>query len=116
PLAFRLSRLSAAELVFPEGFLSQHADTPDAAYYQVNSDWGGGWRSPSLGARSFPFDPAQFARTPLYDWKFDDAELPSGVAVRRVTLKARCRGCASCGGPSLAGPCGSGRRLGRLGL
>jgi heavy metal sensor kinase len=88
PLAFRLSRLSATELVFPEGFLCQHADTPEAAYFQVNSDWGGGWRSPSLGGRSFPFDPALFARTPLYDWKFDDAELPAGVAVRRVTLKA----------------------------
>src|SRR5262249_55176021 len=73
---------------FPDDLVPRLAEGPDTEYCQINTEWGSGWRSHSLGDRSFPFDPVFFAKTPLYDWKFDDTGLGPGVSVRRVTVKA----------------------------
>jgi heavy metal sensor kinase len=56
-------------------------------FVQINSANGLEWRSPSMGNRSFPFDPKAFSGPSPVDEKFDDTFL-NGVPVWRVTLKA----------------------------
>jgi heavy metal sensor kinase len=63
-------------------------DEQVAEYYQIDSAWGSSYRSPSLGRRSFPFDPAAFAPQEVLHWDFDDITLGPGLRVRRVRLKS----------------------------
>jgi len=59
-----------------------------ADYYQIDSSWNRTYRSASLADSSFPFDKDSFGADPVYEYRFDDLELGSGLTVRRVTLKA----------------------------
>ncbi|HZT80497.1 MAG TPA: HAMP domain-containing sensor histidine kinase, partial [Gemmataceae bacterium] len=62
--------------------------SPATDYFQISSSWGHVWRSRRLGDESLPLSPAMMASTKPVDWYFDDTTLPSGVAARRITLKA----------------------------
>jgi hypothetical protein len=63
-------------------------DKQVAEYYQIDSAWGNSYRSPSMGQRSFPMDPATFAPKEVLHWEFDDTTLGPDLRVRRVRLKA----------------------------
>jgi heavy metal sensor kinase len=69
------------ELVVP-------ADRDDQGthYWQIDLPNGERWRSPSMGASAFPFDPHALPGQRL-DWKLDDTALQPGQPLRRVTLK-----------------------------
>lgn len=85
--AFALTRMLISEIQLPDDELPHVGDGMLTDYFQINSEWGKVWRSPTLGAHEFPFDPTTFASIPLYDPKFEDLEIAPGVKVCRVTLK-----------------------------
>jgi heavy metal sensor kinase len=90
PLSSRIYRLSTGEVELNESDLPSHPDGPIVEYFQVTTEWGNTWRSHSMDYEdhSFAAGPEEFALTGLFQSRFDDLEMPSGVQVRRVTLKA----------------------------
>jgi heavy metal sensor kinase len=87
-LAYHIYRAAASEIQLAEEDLPEYVEGAEEQYFQINQEWGGFWRSQSMGTDFFPFDPEQFARTRVFEWAFDDIELRPGLLVRRVTLKA----------------------------
>jgi signal transduction histidine kinase len=57
-------------------------------YYQVDTVWGSTYRSESLPAGGMAIDLRAFAPEKVLHFEFNDYDLPSGVPVRRVRLKA----------------------------
>jgi heavy metal sensor kinase len=91
-----LSRMAITAIQFNEEALprfneevqSRYAHGHANWYFQINAEYGTSWRSRSMAERTFPFDLARFAATPLHDPRYDDTELEPGVSLRRVILKA----------------------------
>ena len=57
-------------------------------YYQVDTVWGSSFRSGSLNQDGMALDVRTFAPDQVLYFEFNDYELPSGIKVRRVRLKA----------------------------
>lgn len=57
-------------------------------YYQVDTVWGSTYRSESLPVGGMAIDLRAFAPDKVLHFEFNDYDLPSGVPVRRVRLKA----------------------------
>ncbi|MCS6852730.1 MAG: HAMP domain-containing histidine kinase [Gemmataceae bacterium] len=85
-LSYRLHRMLSTDVHLAEEELPHFADDPQTEYFQVNSEWGMLWKSPSLGDARLPLDARGFARLRLYDWRFDDVTV-AGRPVRRIMLK-----------------------------
>ncbi|MFL5242048.1 MAG: ATP-binding protein [Gemmataceae bacterium] len=69
----------------------EHADEGSASkrkYFQINTEWGHEWRSRSMGDNFFVFDPIVEKRMQLYNFSYDDTQLPNGVFLRRILFKA----------------------------
>jgi two-component system, OmpR family, heavy metal sensor histidine kinase CusS len=56
-------------------------------FFQINTKWVD-WHSRSMGDMSFQYDPQVEERMKPFEHFFDDTELPNGVSLRRVSLKA----------------------------
>lgn len=98
-LSWRLGMLAALQIQFNEDDLPHDADDPPIGFLQVNSAWGGTWRSRSMGSYGLPFDREAFEHEEMFAIHWDEvflqtighepgAELTPAVPVRRVTLKA----------------------------
>jgi heavy metal sensor kinase len=77
-----LLRMAVNRIKFDEGAASKNK------YFQINSEWGHEWRSRSMGDNFFVFDPGVEQRMQLFAFSYDDTQFPSGVALRRISLKA----------------------------
>src|SRR5207249_11692735 len=88
PLSDFLSQMVIAGIQFNDDLRPRYANGHVNWYFQINADWGGSWRSRSMGEHTFPFDLVLFSATPLHDPRFEDTELEPGVPLRRVILKA----------------------------
>jgi heavy metal sensor kinase len=75
-------RMAVNRIKFDEGAASKNK------YFQINTEWGHEWRSRSMGDIFFVFDPVVEQRMQLFAFSYDDTQLPSGVALRRISLKA----------------------------
>jgi two-component system, OmpR family, heavy metal sensor histidine kinase CusS len=82
----------------PTGVADIHfaTETPEVPaqpgeYFQIDSAWGASYRSPSLGAYSFPVDPNAFAPEQVLSWEWTDDVLGPDQPVRRVMLKTSAR-------------------------
>src|SRR5712692_9587745 len=74
--------MSVAEIQFHEDVLPPSPDNQYVSeYFQINSERGKAWHSPSMGDRSFAFDLETFKNTPLYVPHFDDTELQPAFPV-----------------------------------
>lgn len=88
PLAHRLRRPAIIQIPFAEEMLPGDSDDATTEFFQVFDQGGRSLqRSHSLGESSFVLDREVKQSTGLYDYHFDDTELPDGLHVRRVTLK-----------------------------
>jgi len=95
PYGFELSARLANELKLNEDEIYQKPREVDAAaheYVQITNDRGTAWRSRSLttAGQTLPVDPAALPRDPEdHAPRYETLDLPSGVRVRSVTIKAR---------------------------
>src|SRR4051812_47674112 len=92
PYGFELSARLATELKLNEEEIYQRPESEAAAheYVQISNDAGAVWKTKSLTGQTLPVDPAALPRDPEdYAPRFDTLDLPSGVQVRSVTIKAR---------------------------
>ena len=92
-LGFELSARLANELRLNEDEIYQTSERAEAAaheYVEIMNDRGAVWTSRSLAGQALPVDPAALPRDPNdHVPRFDTLVLPSGVQVRRVTIKAQ---------------------------
>jgi heavy metal sensor kinase len=72
---------------FDEDDLAEHLDLRIAQYRQADDNYGGAYRSPSLGEHVLPFDPSQFTSDQVLDWRHDIVALEPNCQVLRVILK-----------------------------
>ncbi len=71
-------RMAVNRIKFDESTASKNK------YFQINSEWGHEWRSRSMEDIFFVFDPVVEQRMQLFAFSYDDTQLPSGVALRRI--------------------------------
>ncbi len=72
---------------FDEDDLAEHLDLRIAQYRQADDNYGGAYRSPTLGEHVLPFDPSQFPSDQVLDWRHDIITLEPDHQILRVILK-----------------------------
>ncbi|HEX3150499.1 MAG TPA: HAMP domain-containing sensor histidine kinase [Gemmataceae bacterium] len=88
-LAFEVHARLATELKLNEEEIYAKPDVANYEYIQVTSDAGGTWTSRSLAGETLPSGFPILHRDPDgHPPRFDTVSLPSGVEVRRVTIRA----------------------------
>lgn len=91
PLSARLARELIHRLwgAFEIGFKESDPHPEEGTYFQIDTDWGSSYRSPSLEEKNWwlPFDASMFTQDRSPGEVPDDIRLPSGPKVRRVLLK-----------------------------
>jgi heavy metal sensor kinase len=75
---------------FDEDLLHHDGKSPAGQYFQINGVGNTPWRSKTLGDLSLPFDPDEFTKAPLIDYRYDEIVLPAPPAdlhLYRVAVK-----------------------------
>jgi heavy metal sensor kinase len=107
PLGVDLKRPNLFKIGIDEEEAKEHLDLKVAQYIQLDDNFGGTYKSTSLGNRALPFDPEQFQSE--VDWRpADVVTLDEGHQVLRVILKVspvrRIARSAPAGRPAPSGP------------
>src|SRR5262245_10226051 len=87
PLGFDPNKPNLANIRFDEDDIAEHVDTRIAQYRQADDNYGGSYRSPSLGDHIMPFDPSLFPSEEVLYWRHDILSPGPGCDVLRVVLK-----------------------------
>jgi heavy metal sensor kinase len=88
PLSFELYGRSVWEIRINQSDLLHHSDDQIAEYFQIDTSWGGSFRSQAMGNHSFPLNPGAFEDESGVSWHFDDTLVGPDIHVRRVILRA----------------------------
>lgn len=114
PLGIDPNRISLSRIKFDEDDIAEHIDTRVAQYRQADDNWGGAYRSLSLGSHIMPFDPSSFPSEEVLYWRHDILSPGPGQDVLRVILKVsptrRMTRAAPPSRPGQPGPLGAGER------
>src|SRR5262249_19681044 len=76
-----------ANIRFDEDDIAEHVDTRIAQYRQADDNYGGSYRSPSLGDHIMPFDPSLFPSEEVLYWRHAILSPWPGCDVFGVVLK-----------------------------
>jgi heavy metal sensor kinase len=88
PLSYELYGRSVWEIRLNQSELLHHSDDQIAEYFQIDTSWGGSFRSQAMGSHAFPPNPRGFEEESGVSWHFDDTVLQPDIPVRRVVLRA----------------------------